>query len=113
MHVVQVTKMQGDDGWNYKLTTTLFVVMLRNDTTSDVSDLSGFLVQQDQQTCKLKPEQSHLEIIGPMMEKLEAKMCGKIEETMFKGTKSIIDGMKSQISTQEMDLTPYMYPFIV
>ena len=89
---------QQKDTWNYKLTSTVLVSMpMKVKGLGDI-DLSGSVTKQAQKTQTLQSyaddKQSHLEIMGPMLEDLELDLRGSIEGVYFQKTKEIVNGMR-------------------
>merc|ERR1712154_255172 len=88
----------GKDQWNYKLTSTVLVSMpMKVKGLGDI-DLSGSVTKQAQKNATLQSyadqKQSHLEIMGPMLEDLELDLRGTIEGVYFQKTKEIVNGMR-------------------
>merc|ERR1712228_659141 len=85
-----------DDAYNYKLTSTVLVSMPMQVKGLGDIDLSGSVTKQAQKSAKLAyadDKQSHLEIMGPMLEDLELDLRGTIEGVYFQKTKEIVNGM--------------------
>jgi len=98
VHVYEVNAGQQKDSWNYKLTSTVLVSMpMKVKGLGDI-DLSGSVTKQAQKTATLQSyaddKQSHLEIMGPMLEDLELDLRGTIEGVYFQKTKEIVNGMR-------------------
>eukprot|EP01084_Bolivina_argentea_P169497 293816_1 len=71
-------------------------------------DLSGSVTKQAQKQATLQSYadelQSHLEIMGPMLEDLELDLRGTIEGVYFQKTKEIVNGMRvtdAEIKTRD------------
>eukprot|EP00484_Ammonia_sp_Unknown_P028182 CAMPEP_0197025426 /NCGR_PEP_ID=MMETSP1384-20130603/5773_1 /TAXON_ID=29189 /ORGANISM="Ammonia sp." /LENGTH=287 /DNA_ID=CAMNT_0042453955 /DNA_START=133 /DNA_END=996 /DNA_ORIENTATION=- len=98
VHVFEVNTA-AQNQWNYKLTSTVLVSMpMKVKGLGDI-DLSGSVTKQVQKTAKLEQytgdeHQSHLEIMGPMLEDLELDLRGTIEGVYFQKTKEIVNGMR-------------------
>lgn len=98
MHVFEVNSKEATDEYNYKLTSTVLVSMpMKVKGLGDI-DLSGSVTKQAQKSAKLQSyaddKQSHLEIMGPMLEDLELDLRGTIEGVYFQKTKEIVNGMR-------------------
>jgi len=99
VHVFEVNpEKTGKDTYSYKLTSTVLVSMpLQLKGLGDI-DLSGSITKQAKKTEKLKTigdqKQSHMEIMGPMLEDLELDLRNTIEGVYFQKTKEIINGMR-------------------
>jgi len=99
VHVFEVNpEKTGKDTHSYKLTSTVLVSMpLQLKGLGDI-DLSGSITKQAKKTEKLKTigdqKQSHMEIMGPMLEDLELDLRNTIEGVYFQKTKEIINGMR-------------------
>merc|ERR1712244_1862 len=99
VHVYEVNAGQQKDSYNYKLTSTVLVSMpMKVKGLGDI-DLSGSVTKQAQKSAKLQSygsdnKQSHLEIMGPMLEDLELDLRGTIEGVYFQKTKEIVNGMR-------------------
>jgi len=98
VHVFEVNSGGGKDSFNYKLTSTVLVSMpMKVKGLGDI-DLSGSVTKQAQKTATLQSyaddKQSHLEIMGPMLEDLELDLRGTIEGVYFQKTKEIVNGMR-------------------
>eukprot|EP01084_Bolivina_argentea_P206132 352007_1 len=98
VHVFEVNTGGNKDTFNYKLTSTVLVSMpMKVKGLGDI-DLSGSVTKQAQKTATLATyadeRQSHLEIMGPMLEDLELDLRGTIEGVYFQKTKEIVNGMR-------------------
>merc|ERR1712048_931743 len=99
VHVFEVNNGGKEDSYNYKLTSTVLVSMpMKVKGLGDI-DLSGSATKQAQKSAKLQSygsdnKQSHLEIMGPMLEDLELDLRGTIEGVYFQKTKEIVNGMR-------------------
>eukprot|EP01083_Nonionella_stella_P076796 209426_1 len=98
VHVFEVNGSGSKDSYNYKLTSTVLVSMpMKVKGLGDI-DLSGSVTKQAQKTATLQSfaddKQSHLEIMGPMLEELELDLRGTIEGVYFQKTKEIVNGMR-------------------
>lgn len=97
VHVFEVTN-KSKDTFSYKLTSTVLVSMPMNVKGLGDIDLSGSITKQAQKEGTLKTfaetKQSHLEIMGPMLEDLELDLRTTIEGIYFQKTKEIINGMR-------------------
>jgi capping protein beta len=100
VHVFEVKPTGKKDTYNYRLTSTVLVSMpMKLKGLGDI-DLSGSITKQAQRantTLKSYTEtskQSHLEIMGPMLEDLELNLRSTIEGIYFQKTKEIINGMR-------------------
>jgi len=98
VHVFEVNNAGKDDTYNYKLTSTVLVSMPMSVKGLGDIDLSGSVTKQAQKSAKLASyaddKQSHLEIMGPMLEDLELDLRGTIEGVYFQKTKEIVNGMR-------------------
>merc|ERR1712154_696492 len=99
VHVFEVTASNKKDEFNYKLTSTVLVSMPMQVKGLGDIDLSGSVTKQAQKSAKLQSygsdnKQSHLEIMGPMLEDLELDLRGTIEGVYFQKTKEIVNGMR-------------------
>lgn len=98
VHVFEVRKQGQKDTFEYKLTSTVLVSMpLQLKGLGDI-DLSGSITKQAARTATLKTigdsRESHVEIMGPMLEDLELDLRNTIEGVYFQKTKEIINGMR-------------------
>jgi len=98
VHVFEVKNQSPKDTFEYRLTSTVLVSMpLQVKGLGDI-DLSGSLSKQASKTATLKTfgdqKQSHLEIMGEMLEDLELDLRSTIEGVYFQKTKEIINGMR-------------------
>jgi len=98
VHVFEVLNSGKKDEFDYKLTSTVLVSMpLQLKGLGDI-DLSGSITKQAQKKSLLKTigdaRQSHLEIMGPMLEDLELDLRNSLEAVYFQKTKEIINGMR-------------------
>mmetsp|Transcript_26283 Transcript_26283/g.42973 ORF Transcript_26283/g.42973 Transcript_26283/m.42973 type:complete len:289 (-) Transcript_26283:428-1294(-) len=98
VHVFEVTSSGAKDTFNYKLTSTVLVSMpMKIKGVGDI-DLSGNVTKQSQKSAKLETYadqlQSHLEIMGPMLEDLELDLRTTINNVHFQKTKEIINGIR-------------------
>lgn len=99
-HVFQVKSMDKPNQWMYQLTSTVFVVMKQTRHYAagcdGEYDLSGHIIKQAEKKHVLDVNngQSHLEIMGPMIEDLESDLCATMQAALFQKTKEIVYGMK-------------------
>jgi len=98
VHVFEVKNQSQKDTFEYRLTSTVLVSMpLQLKGLGDI-DLSGSLTKQASKTATLKSfgeiKQSHLEIMGEMLEDLELDLRSTIEGVYFQKTKEIINGIR-------------------
>jgi len=98
VHVFEVKNQSQKDTYEYRLTSTVLVSMpLQVKGLGDI-DLSGSVTKQATKTATLKSfgdsKQSHLEIMGEMLEDLELDLRSTIEGVYFQKTKEIINGMR-------------------
>jgi len=99
VHVFEVKNQSQKDTFEYRLTSTVLVSMpLQLKGLGDI-DLSGSLSKQASKTATLKSfgsdlKQSHMEIMGEMLEDLELDLRSTIEGVYFQKTKEIINGMR-------------------
>jgi len=98
VHVFEVNPSGKKDEWNYKLTSTVLVSMpMKVKGLGDI-DLAGSVTKQAQKSATLATyadeKQSHLELMGPMLEDLELDLRGTIEGVYFQKTKEIVNGMR-------------------
>jgi len=99
VHVFEVKSQQQKDTYEYRLTSTVIISMpLQLKGLGDI-DLSGSITKQASKTATLKTfggdtKQSHLEIMGEMLEDLELDLRNTIEGVYFQKTKEIINGMR-------------------
>merc|ERR1712060_266603 len=98
VHVFEVTATEEKNEFSYKLTSTVLVSMPMQVKGLGDIDLSGSVTKQAQKTATLQSyaddKQSHLEIMGPMLEDLELDLRGTIEGVYFQKTKEIVNGMR-------------------
>jgi capping protein beta len=98
VHVFEVLSAGKKDSYDYRLTSTVLVSMpIQLKGLGDI-DLSGSITKQAQKSATLKTigdsKESHLEIMGPMLEDLELDLRNTIEGVYFQKTKEIINGMR-------------------
>lgn len=98
VHVFEVVSGGKKDQYDYRLTSTVLVSMpLQLKGLGDI-DLSGSITKQAQKQATLKTigdsKESHIEIMGPMLEDLELDLRNTIEGVYFQKTKEIINGMR-------------------
>jgi len=98
VHVFEVNSAAKKDEWSYKLTSTVLVSMpMKVQGLGDI-DLAGSVTKQAQKSATLATyadeKQSHLELMGPMLEELELDLRGTIEGVYFQKTKEIVNGMR-------------------
>lgn len=98
VHVFEVVSAGKKDSFDYRLTSTVLVSMpLQLKGLGDI-DLSGNITKQAQKSAVLKTigdsKESHLEIMGPMLEDLETDLRSTIEGVYFQKTKEIINGIR-------------------
>jgi capping protein beta len=98
VHVFEVVPQGKKNEFNYKLTSSALVSMpLQLKGLGDI-DLSGSLTKQAQKTGVLQTigdqRQSHLEVMGPMLEDLELDLRTTMESVYFQKTKEVINGMR-------------------
>eukprot|EP01083_Nonionella_stella_P063507 165013_1 len=91
-HVFEVKSLKQRDHWKYTLTSTVFVILPKPTSV----DLSGFIVKQTVKSTKLDVDrgQSHLEIMGPMIEDLELEITRDLEGILFRNIPEVINGMR-------------------
>lgn len=108
VHVFEILTSGKKDEFDYKLTSTVLVSMpLQLKGLGDI-DLSGSITKQAQKKAQLKTigdsRQSHLEIMGPMLEDLELDLRNTMESVYFQKTKEIINGIRvtdAEIKTRD------------
>jgi len=98
VHVFEVKNQSQKDTYEYRLTSTVLVSLpLQLKGLGDI-DLSGSVTKQASKTATLKSygdlKQSHVEIMGEMLEDLELDLRNTIEGTYFQKTKEIINGIR-------------------
>ncbi|ETO36765.1 hypothetical protein RFI_00297 [Reticulomyxa filosa] len=96
VHVFEVKNQAQKDTYEYRLTSTVLVSMplqLKGLGDIDLSDSHKF---QQTQTLRSfgEQKQSHLEIMGEMLEDLELDLRNTIEGVYFQKTKEIVNGMR-------------------
>lgn len=98
IHVFEVVKSGGPDTHDYRLTSTVLVSMPLEDQQIGQVNLSGSITKQAEKTQRLKTigdqKESHIEVMGPMLEDLETELRRTIEGVYFQKTKEIINGMR-------------------
>jgi len=98
VHVFEVASTGKKDTYDYRLTSTVLVSLpLQLKGLGDI-DLAGNITKQAQKSAQLKSigdsKESHLEIMGPMLEDLETDLRSTIEGIYFQKTKEIINGIR-------------------
>jgi capping protein beta len=111
VHVFEVTpnkKAKVKDSFTYRLTSTVLVSMPLDIGGLGEIDLSGSITKQRTKEAALKTiadnKESHVEIMGPMLEELELDLRNTIEGVYFQKTKEIINGMRvtdAEVKKQE------------
>lgn len=84
------------DTFTYKLTTTVMISLILQDSKIGTSDLSGLRTQQNENTCTLangRPE-DHVENMGKMLEDCETRIRNEIEGIYIQKTRTVISGMR-------------------
>ncbi|KAJ3370874.1 hypothetical protein HDU91_005801 [Kappamyces sp. JEL0680] len=95
-HVIQVTTSANKKSAVYQLTSTIMLQILSPSTTSVPSiDLGGSLTRQTEQELPIDTFHSHLANVGRMVEEMEIKMRGTIQEIYFGKTKDILNDLRS------------------
>lgn len=99
VHVFEVTPQKsGTNTHQYRLTSTVLVSMPATLKGLGEIDLSGSITKQATKVATLKKiadsTESHVEIMGPMLEDLELDLRNTIEGIYFQKTKEIINGMR-------------------
>ena len=58
------------------------------------TDLSGSLTRQEERTCDLSPEQTHIVNMGRLIEDLEISMRGSMDGIYIQKTREVVNGIR-------------------
>jgi capping protein beta len=98
VHVFEVVKAQGQDTYDYRLTSTALVSIPIESKVIGEVNLAGSITKQTEKQLKLKrlgdSIESHAEKMGPMLEDLELELRTTIEGVYFQKTIEIVNGMR-------------------
>eukprot|EP00466_Bigelowiella_natans_P000834 jgi/Bigna1/48623/estExt_Genewise1.C_290096 len=105
-HVFQVSHVKGET-YEYKLTSTVMISMVMEDSKLGSCDLSGSMNKQKSETLTLSKTKgtNHLVNMGTMIEKMDDRIRAIIMEIYFSKTRQIVDGMRltSGARNRQMD----------
>jgi len=98
IHVVEVALQQGGSAKatkaEYKLTSTVMLSVTTATTGAGNITLAGSLTRQVEDEKKVDDRNTHLVNIGHLVEDMEARLRGSIEEIYFGKTKSIVGDIR-------------------
>ena len=94
IHVMEVSETADKKKATYKLTTTVMLTMrVEKDIIGD-TDLSGSLTRQEERTCDLTAEQTHIVNMGRLIEDLEISMRGSMDGIYISKTNEVVNGIR-------------------
>lgn len=89
IHVFEVVE-RGRNA-QYKLTSTVMLHMLSDNSTLGKMDLSGNMTRQTEQDMEVKEKTDHIANLGRLVEDMELKMRNQLQEVYFGKTKDIVN----------------------
>jgi capping protein (actin filament) muscle Z-line, beta len=94
IHVMEVKETADKKRATYKLTTTVMLTMkVEKDAIGD-SDLSGSLTRQEERTCDLNVENTHISNMGKLIEDLEISMRSNMDGIYIQKTREVVNGIR-------------------
>ncbi|XP_065174619.1 F-actin-capping protein subunit beta-like [Sycon ciliatum] len=95
IHVIEVQEKSGGKNAHYKLTSTVMLWMQTNKEASGTMNLGGSLTRQIEQDNAVSENQPHLVNIGRMIEDMENKIRGTLNEIYFGKTRDVVNDLRS------------------
>eukprot|EP00937_MAST-01D_sp_MAST-1D-sp2_P003539 g3539.t1 len=94
IHVMEVKEQPGGKRATYKLTTTVMLSMKVDKDTIGDSNLSGSLTRQEERTCEITPERTHIVNMGKLIEDLEISMRSSMDGIYIQKTREVVNGIR-------------------
>lgn len=88
-------KMVSPGKYKYQLTSAVMVSMQMADDSIGSVDLSGNMSRQQEKTITHKPGDTHVSLIGRMLEEMELTMRNDIEGVYIQKTREVVNGMRN------------------
>lgn len=101
IHVVEVQEKNGGRNAHYKITSTAMLWLQTNKEQSGVINLGGSLTRQVEQDTSVNEANSHIVNIGRMVEDLENKIRGTLNDIYFGKTQNIVSSLRSVTSLED------------
>ncbi|KXS17917.1 F-actin capping protein, beta subunit [Gonapodya prolifera JEL478] len=103
IHVIEVVEKGGARSAHYKLTSTVLLYMSTNKANLGGFNLSGSLTRQAEQDCPLDSENTHITNIGRLVEDMELRLRGSLQDVYFGKTRDIVNELRSVQNLQEVE----------
>lgn len=81
--------------YTYQLTSSVMVSMQIQDDSVGTVDLSGTMSKQTSKSCSHSPGETHITVIGRMIEETELAMRNDIESIYIQKTREVVNGMRN------------------